>query len=107
MKGKRRAPSPRGRSEELYVAKKQDGQERGGVSWPCFPAKHIGGTQAVGDRSSSRRPRSVQFRGQEYVLFFVIRNEDDYGLGRHWRALGGWLQKWKPMNAKALRSVDI
>ena len=88
MKGKRRVPSPgeRGWSGELYVAKKQAGREEGGVSWPCFPAKHIGGTQDVGDRSSSRLPRNVQFRSQKYILFFVISNENDYGLRRYWRA---------------------
>lgn len=53
---------------------------------PCFPANRIGGTQDVGDRSSSRLPRSVQFRGQKYILFFVISKEDGYGLRRYWRA---------------------
>lgn len=65
--------------------KKQDGPEGGGVSWPCFPAKHIGGNTDVGDRYSSRRPRSVRFRSQKFILFFVIRKEvkgDTGELGR-------------------------
>lgn len=75
MEGKRRDSPPRRGPEKLYVAKKQDRPEWGGVSWPCFPAKHICRWNTdIGDRSSSRRPRSVRIPwSNKYIVF---RNQE-------------------------------